>query len=94
MFGVSFVGHPDLRPRLSDYGFQGSPLRKDFPLTGYTEVRYSELHKRIVREPVSLSQEFRQFTLETPWSNLVISFTQALLKNKIINGICCTHFFI
>jgi NADH-quinone oxidoreductase subunit C len=67
IFGIPFTGHPDLRPRLSDYGFQGSPLRKDFPLTGYyTEVRYSELHKRIVIEPVSLAQEFRQFTLETP----------------------------
>lgn len=66
IFGIPFLGHPDLRPILSDYGFQGSPLRKDFPLTGYTEVRYSETHKRVVREAVSLPQEFRQFTLETP----------------------------
>jgi len=68
-FGVTFTDHPDLRPRLSDYGFRGHPLRKDFPLTGYTEVRYSETGKRIQREPVSLPQEFRQFTLDNPWSN-------------------------
>jgi NADH-quinone oxidoreductase subunit C len=62
--GVPFTGHADLRPRLSDYGFRGHPLRKDFPLTGYLEVRYEETGKRLRYEPVSLAQEFRVFTLD------------------------------
>lgn len=66
-FGVFFVGHPDRRRLLTSYGFKGHPLRKDFPLTGYIEIRYDERRKRVVHEPVSLAQEFRQFTLESPW---------------------------
>jgi NADH-quinone oxidoreductase subunit C len=67
MYGVLFVGHPDLRRILTDYGFQGYPLRKDFPLTGYVEVRYDDEQKRVVYEPVKLTQEFRTFDFESPW---------------------------
>jgi NADH-quinone oxidoreductase subunit C len=67
MFGVLFTGHPDLRRILTDYGFRGYPLRKDFPTTGYTEVRYDEVQKRVVYEPVSLVQEYRQFDFMSPW---------------------------
>ena len=67
MFGIIFEGHPDLRRLLTDYGFRGYPLRKDFPTTGYTEVRYDEVEKRVVYEPVSLVQEYRQFDFMSPW---------------------------
>ncbi len=67
MFGVMFTGHPDLRRLLTDYGFRGHPLRKDFPTTGYVEVRYDETAKRVVYEPVSLMQEYRQFDFMSPW---------------------------
>ena len=67
MYGVSFENHPDLRRILTDYGFDGHPLRKDFPLTGHTEVRYSEDTKKVVYEPVRLDQEYRNFDFESPW---------------------------
>ncbi len=67
MYGILFAGHPDLRRLLTDYGFQGHPLRKDFPLTGHVEVRYDDEAKRVVYEPVRLTQEFRNFDFESPW---------------------------
>ncbi|MBK9077873.1 MAG: NADH-quinone oxidoreductase subunit C [Hyphomicrobium sp.] len=67
MYGIRFSGHPDLRRLLTDYGFQGHPLRKDFPLTGFVEVRYDDGAKRVVYEPVKLNQEFRNFDFESPW---------------------------
>ncbi|MCA0401132.1 MAG: NADH-quinone oxidoreductase subunit C [Proteobacteria bacterium] len=67
MYGVAFTGHPDLRRLLTDYGFQGHPLRKDFPLTGFVEVRYDDQEKRVVYEPVKLNQEFRNFDFLSPW---------------------------
>ena len=67
MFGILFTGHPDLRRILTDYGFRGHPLRKDFPTTGYTEVRYDEAQKRVVYEPVDLVQEYRRFDFMSPW---------------------------
>src|SRR5581483_4704284 len=70
MYGILFSGHPDLRRILTDYGFQGHPLRKDFPLTGYVEVRYDDDLKRVVYEPVKLTQEFRTFDFESPWEGV------------------------
>ena len=67
MYGVKFKDHPDLRRILTDYGFEGHPLRKDFPLTGHTEVRYSEDHKKVIQEPVKLEQNYRNFDYESPW---------------------------
>ncbi len=67
MYGISFEDHPDLRKILTDYGFEGYPLRKDFPLTGHTEVRYSEDKKKVISEPVKLDQEYRDFDFESPW---------------------------
>lgn len=67
MYGIPFTGHPDLRRILTDYGFEGHPLRKDFPTTGYVEVRYDDAAKRVIYEPVELKQEFRNFDFLSPW---------------------------
>ena len=67
LFGIKFTSHPDLRRILTDYGFEGHPLRKDFPLSGYVEVRYDEIQKRVVCEPIELSQEYRDLNFASPW---------------------------
>jgi NADH-quinone oxidoreductase subunit C len=67
LYGINFANHPDLRRMLTDYNFQGHPLRKDFPLTGYTQVRYDDTQKRVIHEPVELGHEFRDFDFESPW---------------------------
>ncbi len=70
LYGVLFSGHPDLRRIMTDYGFEGHPLRKDFPLTGYVEVRYDEEQKRVIYEPVKLTQDFRNFDALSPWEGM------------------------
>ena len=70
LFGIQFLNHPDLRRIMTDYNFEGHPLRKDFPLTGHTEVRYDDLEKRVVYEPVKLTQEYRNFDYMSPWEGI------------------------
>ena len=81
LFGIFFSGHPDLRRILTDYGFDGHPLRKDFPLTGYVEVRYDDAQKRVVEEPVKLTQEYRDFDFLSPWEGMNIN------KDEIIQDV-------
>ncbi len=81
MYGISYKEHPDLRRILTDYGFEGHPLRKDFPLSGYTEVRYNEDRKKVISEPVKLDQEYRDFDFGSPWDGTKYIITE-MQKNK------------
>ena len=80
MYGVNFKNHPDLRRILTDYGFEGHPLRKDFPLTGHTEVRYSEDYKKVISEPVKLEQNYRNFDYSSPWQGT--DYIKEISKNN------------
>jgi len=82
MFGIFFTNHPDLRRILTDYRFEGFPLRKEFPLTGYVEVRYDEAQKRVVCEPIELAQEFRKFDFTSPWNGFTFSSEKQNLFKK------------
>ena len=70
LFGINFINHPDLRRIMTDYNFEGHPLRKDFPLTGHNEVRYDDLEKKVIYEPVKLTQEYRNFDYMSPWEGI------------------------
>ena len=80
LFGINFKNHPNLQRLMNDYNFQGHPLRKDFPLTGYEEVRYDEILKKVVYEPVTLKQEFRDFDNESPWEGMKETIQEELKK--------------
>lgn len=82
MFGIFFSGHTDLRRLLTDYGFEGHPLRKDFPLTGYAEVRYNDTERRVVYEPVKLTQEYRDFDFLSPWEGVQLEGMEINAANK------------
>jgi NADH-quinone oxidoreductase subunit C len=81
MYGVKFKDHPDMRRILTDYGFEGHPLRKDFPITGHTEVRYSEDQKKVISEPVKLEQNYRNFDYESPWEGTKYIKDQTEIEN-------------
>ena len=78
LFGIVFSGHPDLRRILTDYGFEGYPLRKDFPLTGFVEVSYDDKEKRVINQSVDLTQDFRTFDFESPWEG-----TEYIVNNEV-----------
>ena len=81
LFGIKFISHPDLRRILTDYGFNGHPLRKDFPVSGFLEVRYDEVEKRVIYEPTTLTQGYRDYDFLSPWDNPDI-FTNSSIENK------------
>jgi NADH:ubiquinone oxidoreductase subunit C len=89
LFGIFFFEHPDLRRILTDYGFRGFPLRKDFPLTGYEEIRYDDGKKRIVYEPIQISQEFRFFEFNSPWVVKSVGFEKKLFNFTILKNEHC-----